>query len=156
MLTTLLQPRARASVLFACWPVFYNEPNFLSSARPLYNFRTPLGMVDVNPSLQYHGLVANKQVGSDARAAFHWPRAGAAGWFGGAAVAGAKNRRLVLRFCGQGWDWSGEILPESGEESTLRVRNEQTREVAFVRVGISTKDSSIHLVSTTCMTRVVY
>ncbi|CAM9268648.1 unnamed protein product, partial [Laminaria digitata] len=83
---------------------------------------------------------------SDARAAFHWRRAGAGGWFGGPAVAGAKDRRLVVRFCGQGWDWSGEVLPESSEESTLRVRNGQTREVAFVRVGVSKKDSSVHLV----------
>lgn len=120
----------------------YNDPNLLAFSTCLSHFCSSLGiMVDdgIQPS---HG-----QVGSDARAAFHWPRAGAGGWFGGAAVAGAKNRRLVMRFCGQGWDWSGEVLPEGGEESTLRVRNGRTREVAFVRVGVSTKDSSIHLVS---------
>lgn len=101
------------------------------------------------------------QVGSGGQAAFHWPQAGASsGWFGGAAAVGAKNRRIVLRFCGGsgdgegGWDWSGEILPEGATlaggvgrgVTTLRVRNRVTREVAFVRVGTSLKRSSVHLV----------
>ncbi|CAM9800452.1 unnamed protein product, partial [Scytosiphon promiscuus] len=105
------------------------------------------------------------KVRSGGRAPFHWPRAGAGGWFGSAAAAGAKNRRLVLRFCGggggdgevegereKGWDWSGEIVPEGGESgvgrglTTLRLRNRLTREVAFVRVGTSVKGSSVHLV----------
>lgn len=82
-----------------------------------------------------------------ARAAFHWAQTGPRGWLGRASVAGSKNRRIVLRRFGEGWDWSGEILPEDLAEVTLRVRNGRTRKVAFVRVRTSVVGSSLHLVS---------
>lgn len=120
-------------------------------------------------------LETDKKVCSGAQAAFHWPQAGAPGWFGAPAAAGSKNRRLVLRLCGgrsgdgggdgdgdgekgeTGWDWSGEILPEGGVSggggggvgrgvTTLRLRNALTREVAFVRVGTFVKGPSVRLV----------
>ncbi|CAM9699692.1 unnamed protein product, partial [Ectocarpus sp. 4 AP-2014] len=61
--------------------------------------------------VQQAGLPAGVEpltVGSDGQAEFHWPQAGASsGWFGGTAAVGAKNRRMVLRFCGGSGDGEG-------------------------------------------------
>lgn len=85
---------------------------------------------------------------SGEQASFHWPKAGARGWLGGAGTGtGSKRRRLIARRVGEGWEWSGEMLPEGGGDVTLRVRNSRTREVAFIRVGSTAKDSLLQLVS---------
>lgn len=86
---------------------------------------------------------------SGEQASFHWPKAGGRGWLGGVGIGtGSKRRRLIARRVGEGWEWSGEMLPEGGgDDVTLRVRNSRTHEVGFIRVDSMAKDSLLQLVS---------